>query len=188
MKSLILVFIATLALAQECHLENDGKIALGWTAYKTPAKAGVKGTFLAVDSNITKQADSVATMLNGTRVFVQLKSADSGNAGRDAKLVQFFFNLMEGQTARADVISVTGDDVEGVVNVALLMNGITMQVPMKYRVTEGVLEADGVIDLGDFKALEALKSITTACYDLHQGKTWQDVAVRFSFNLNRVCR
>ncbi len=188
MKSLILVCIAALALAQECHFENDGKVQLGWTAYKTPAKAGVKGTFLAVDSNIPKQADSVASMLNGSRVFVQLKSADSGNAGRDAKLVQFFFNLLEGQTAHADVASVTGDDTEGVVNVSLLMNGATIAVPMTYRVTEGVLEAEGVIDLADFKALEALKSINTACFELHQGKTWQDVAVRFSLNLNRVCR
>jgi len=48
--------------------------------------------------------------------------------------------------------------------------------------------AKGYIDLADFKALGALSSINKACYDLHQGKTWQDVAVAFKFDLKRTCK
>jgi hypothetical protein len=58
---------------------------------------------------------------------------------------------------------------------------------MKYSFSNGKLRAAGVIDLIDFKAENALTSINTACYDLHQGKTWSDVNIGFTMDVKATC-
>ncbi len=60
------------------------------------------------------------------------------------------------------------------------MNENNLTVPMRYKYKNGVFKAKGVIDLFDFKAEDALKSINRSCYDLHKGKTWNDVEIEFS--------
>ena len=76
--------------------------------------------------------------------------------------------------------------VEGnVLHVAISMNGKTLDVPMKYEVEDDEVEAEGVIDLADFEMLPALHAINKACYDLHQGKTWQDVELEFELKYKK---
>jgi hypothetical protein len=60
------------------------------------------------------------------------------------------------------------------------MNGITKSVPMKYSFANGIFSAKGTIDIFDFSASKALSSINKACFDLHKGKTWNDVSIAFS--------
>ena len=63
------------------------------------------------------------------------------------------------------------------------MNGMHQTVPMTFHYEKGVLQAEGVIDLFDFSANKALSAINKACYDLHEGKTWNDVVIGFSTNI-----
>ena len=58
---------------------------------------------------------------------------------------------------------------------------------MAYTYENGLFKAAGVIDLGDFGALNALTSINRACYDLHAGKTWQDVDIAFALKVEEQC-
>jgi len=58
---------------------------------------------------------------------------------------------------------------------------------MKMDLDGKELEAEGYIDLADFKMLPSLKSINKACYDLHKGKTWQDVKIEIELELKKVC-
>ncbi len=187
MKSLMILLAALSLAASECRIQSDAAVKVAWEAYKTPLKAGVKGKFVGVSSDIPKEASSLSELLLGRTVFVQLKTVDSALAERDAKLLQFFFNWLEGQTAEAKVLSITPKESEGVIKIALKLNGKTVEVPLRYTHVKGVLEAKGVIDLGDFAALGALSSINKACYDLHEGKTWQDVGIGFTLNVAQVC-
>jgi hypothetical protein len=78
---------------------------------------------------------------------------------------------------------VRGKPKTGVMSVAVTMNGITKNVPMNYTFNKGDLSATGNIDILDFSANKALSSINKACFDLHEGKTWSDVAIGFATNI-----
>lgn len=175
---------ATLVLA-DCSYTKSGDIEVGWTAFKTPMKVGVNGRFDGIIYTGAKRGVSLTQLLKGATVAIGTKSVDSGNAGRDAKLVQFFFNQMQGQKLEAHIVDI--DEASKVVLVAVQMNGKNVNVPMAYTYEKGRFAAKGVIDLGDFKALDALHSINRACYDLHAGKTWQDVNIAFAIPIAEQC-
>jgi polyisoprenoid-binding protein YceI len=121
---------------------------------------------------------------------IDTNSVNSKNEGRDQTLVTHFFKQMSGDTINAKIIEVVSSDKHekgkskaGTLTAEITMNGVTKKVPMAYRYNDGVLNAEGVIDLFDFSANKALQSINKACYDLHSGKTWSDVAISFSTDI-----
>lgn len=180
----ILIAAATLVSA-DCTYMKQGDVGVNWTAFKTPMKKGVNGTFRSVVYKGAKQGASLTQLLKGASVMIQTNNVDSGNSGRDAKLVQFFFNQMDGQMLEARILDI--DEMEKIVLVEVLMNGKGLNVPMAYTYENALFSATGVIDLGDFNALDALTSINRACYDLHAGKTWQDVNIAFSVKVEEQC-
>ena len=54
-------------------------------------------------------------------------------------------------------------------------------------VKDELLKASGTIDMFDFALNKAHASISKACYDLHAGKTWSDVAVSAEIKLEKEC-
>jgi len=54
---------------------------------------------------------------------------------------------------------------------------------MQYTYVKEHFSANGTLDLFDFMANDALSSINKSCYDLHKGKTWNDVSIMFSTNI-----
>lgn len=186
-KSLIVLAAMASMMYAECTVEPSGAIDVGWEAYKTPSKAGVKGAFDKVKVSGLQAGGSIAGLLKGSRVTIEAASVDSKNPGRDAKLATYFFGLMEGKTIEAEVVTVEGAETTGKVVVAITMNGVTKKVPMAYTATKSEVMANGYIDLADFSALAAVASINKACYELHQGKTWQDVAIRFTLPIRTNC-
>ena len=74
-----------------------------------------------------------------------------------------------------------------IVKVEVVMNGVKKIVPMRYVYSNGKFEAKGYIDLFDFQASKALSSINKACFEKHQGKTWNDVEIGFSLHVKTTC-
>jgi polyisoprenoid-binding protein YceI len=50
-------------------------------------------------------------------------------------------------------------------------------VQFNHTITAKIVEVKA--DLGDFGMLPSLQGINKACYELHEGKTWQDVEISF---------
>ena len=168
---------ATQNLSQkECAYKNNDNIKVTWIAFKTPMKLGVGGTFDSVtftkSQNGTKDLKSL--LLNSS-VKIDTKSVNSNNKTRDQKLIKSFFDLMKNETILAKIVDI--DDKT--VTIKLTMNDITKDIPLRYSYEDGKLKASGVIDLFDFQASKALSSINKACYELHKGKTWNDVTIGF---------
>ncbi len=149
-------------------------IDVEFKAFKTPLKIGVKGGFGKIALH-SKKADTIEKLLLNTSVSIDTASVDSKNKGRDKKLVENFFNVQGVKMIDAKIIKVDAK----VLIVAITMNGKRLDVPMKYEIDKKEIEAEGVIDLADFDMLPSLKAINSACYDKHQGKTWQDVKLEF---------
>ena len=188
------VTFATMAYgATSCDLSQVGEVKVNWTAYKTPLKIGVGGSFDKVEyTAIAPVGKNFREILVGSKVKISTASVNSKNAGRDATLTKFFFQKMSGAVIEAEIVDIKaqkvkrGDPKLGVVTIETKMNGVSKRVPMRYRFTKGVLKAEGTIDLADFSALGALSSINKACYDLHDGKSWSDVTVGFEMQIKAL--
>ena len=173
---------ASMLLAQECTWRVKD-VQVEWEAFKTPLKIGVEGSFGTVKLSAMPDK-SVDGLLEGAKVVIETDSVDSKNRGRDAKLVKFFFQIQGVGTITAEIKSVRKE----LVDVEITMNGVTRVVPMKLERDDDKVEAEGVIDLADFDMLPSLESLNKACYDPHQGKTWQDVELSFELQLAEKCK
>ncbi len=197
---LSLLLAGTIGFATEtkpkmhCTLSQEGPVKISWKAFKTPLKIGVGGMFSHVEyTPAKKEGINFAEILTGASVTIDQASVDSGNKGRDAKLVKFFFEQMAGKQITGKIVSVKHDPIvrgkpkTGILDIELTMNGITRKVPMHYRFDQGRLSAEGTIDLFDFNANNALQALNKACFAKHQGKTWNDVTIGFSTHIKAVC-
>ncbi|SMP88416.1 YceI-like domain-containing protein [Epsilonproteobacteria bacterium SCGC AD-308-P11] len=170
-----------------CTLVQEGAVVVSFEAYKTPAKVGVGGVFDSVKYTPTAPSGkNFREIFVGSQVSIDTASVNSKNETRDDKLVKFFFDTMTGKNITAKISDYKpnklfkGKPKTGVFIVEVTMNGVTKTVPMNYSFDAGVMVANGVIDILDFSANEALSSINKACYDLHGGKTWSDVSIGFT--------
>ena len=166
MKKIALLAALSIFALAECQLQS-----LQWTAFKTPLKLGVKGTFDKIDF---AKGDGC---LEGAKVHINKSSVDTKNPGRDKTLRLFFFDRLKGPI-EAKILKVH----EKTLDVAITLNGKTKTIPFFYTKKDGLIHAKGVIDLFDFGASKTLSSIAKACFDKHQGKTWNDVELGFTIN------
>lgn len=143
-----------------------------WTAFKTPEKAGVNGSFDKVAlSGLNEEAATLVESLEGAQFEVDVLTVNTDDPARDKTLTDFFFAKLNGN------ISGSFDAFEdGKVKVTLQMNGVTKQKEFTYEATDTSVRIKGEIDiLEDFTAQEAFDSIHKMCKALHEGKTWTDV-------------
>ena len=201
MKKIILAIVIALGLTSSvsaaqksgCVLAQKGEVTAAWMAYKTASKIGVSGTFDKVDYKaVAKEGKNFREILVGSSVSIDTSSVNSKNTGRDVKLVKFFFEQMNSNTITAKITDIKADKKlkgkprTGVVTLNVTMNGVTKSVPMKYSFADSVFSAKGTIDIFDFSASKALSSINKACFDLHKGKTWNDVTIAFTTNIEAI--
>ncbi|QOP43597.1 YceI family protein [Sulfurimonas sediminis] len=172
MKKIILALLLATASLYALEVQNT---TIKFTAFKTYAKKGVSGVFDKIKIN-TSKADTVVALLKNATAEIETSSVNSGNKGRDAKLVTQFFNVQKVKKIEAKIIDVQKD----ILVLQLSMNSKTLNIPMSYTVSDNRVNAQGTIDLADFMMLKSLKSINKACYTLHKGKTWQDVNIYFT--------
>jgi len=190
MKKIVLSLItaASFAIAGGCVLVQSNDMNVTWKAYKTLAKLGVAGAFTGVTyTPHAKEGKNFKELLLGSKVSIDLSKIDTKNKGRDKTLVENFFTKLHGKTIEGVIVAIQADKKEkgkrvyhGVVDVNITMNEKTLRIPMKYDYKKENFMATGTIDLFDFTANDALSSINKSCFDLHKGKTWNDVTIGFS--------
>jgi polyisoprenoid-binding protein YceI len=183
-----IVTLISMANAGGCLLTQSDDMNVTWKAYKTLAKLGVSGQFINVNYTANKkEGKNFAELFVGSKVSIDISKIDTKNEGRDKTLVSMFFDKLKGKTIDGVIKDIKADKpvngkrvYHGVVSVSMTMNGKTLVIPMKYNYKNENFKATGTIDLFDFEAKSALSSINKSCYDLHKGKTWNDVTIGFS--------
>lgn len=179
-------FLSQLALANnKCFysLEDPAKAKVTWTAFKTPKKVGVDGTFSKITYS-AQESDDLKVFLKSATVEIETASVDSGNKERDEKLGNFFFKLMKNPLIKAHVQTVQN---ENTVLVMLSMNKVKKEVTMKYSYENNILTLTGEIDVLNWSLDKSLAAINKACYALHEKKTWSDVALKVSVPIKYEC-
>lgn len=182
---LILLTVSLNTFGKSCFEASSDNFRLEWTAYKTPLKAPVSGKFRNLGVNDKIKGKSVKDFLQGITFNIDTASTSTRNTGRDAKIVKFFFQKMAGG------INIKGKTLKyekKVLKVAITMNNKSVIVPLKVEIKDDIIEANGVIDILDFNMTESLAGINKACNELHEGKTWNDVAVKLTIYYTNTCK
>lgn len=153
--------------------------AVSFTAYKTTDKIPVKGYFSETSATLPENAVTAKEALNGLKFEIPISSLYTNDTIRDGKLKRSFFGTMINTSTLSGTISTT-DDANG--TVALNMNGMTTDFPITIALKGNTATINGVVDLKNWNALQALAALNEVCFDLHKGpdgvsKTWEDVAI-----------
>ena len=158
---------------EEVQLEEKATYnhKLEWTAYKTPEKLGVKGSFDTITLNNVSETGTIEGDIKGADFKVDTKTVNSNDPLRDGKLVEGFFKLMAG-----DITGKFIDFKEGKATVEITMNGVSTQKEFLYTSDASSLALMGTIDIiNDFDGSSAFNNLHELCKDLHMGKTWTEV-------------
>ncbi|WP_435313677.1 hypothetical protein [Cellulophaga fucicola] len=175
--------------ADHSHTETEVQYSLiadstkaSFTAYKTTDKVPVGGTFKTI--NITKSNTGATALeaLNGTEFSIPVSSlfTNDGTGTRDPKILEFFFGVMKNTELISGVLKVDGDKT----SLDVTLNGETANIPLETeKLADNKFTFTGVMNLGEWSALDAVASINKACEALHTGadgvsKTWEDVAIK----------
>ncbi|MEL4307475.1 YceI family protein [Joostella sp. CR20] len=166
----------TTEVKKEEKVETSLRHALEFTAFKTPKKVGVKGTFDKIDLTNTATGNITET-LTGAKFSVATESVNTGDPTRDIKLKEFYFKLLAEPTITGTFKSFN----DGKATIAIKMNGVEKDIPFEYTATENEILLSGGIDMiADFSANKAFDSIHEACKILHEDKTWTDVSLNIT--------
>lgn len=149
------------------------KHKLTWTAFKTPDKIGVEGTFDKIELTGTKDSGDILKDIEGATFNITTSSVNSADPLRDGKLKDGFFGVLNG-----DINGTFVSFADGKARVEITMNGVNATKDFDYTSDEYSLKINGTIDIiNDFKGETAFNSIHELCKDLHLGKTWTDVDI-----------
>ena len=158
------------------------KAQVKWTAFKTPAKIAVNGTFDDVKFKFgtPNKTQSLESQLNNASATIDIMKVNTADAGRDETIRKSFFDNFN----KKEPIKVTFKDViegknKGTILANVRMNGKTQKVPMQYDVSGGKIIAKGVLDLGLFGLENARASLQNAAKELHENLTWSQVEITF---------
>lgn len=161
---------------EEVQLEEKATYnhKLEWTAYKTPEKIGVTGSFDSIVLNNVGSTGTIEGDIKGADFKVDTKTVNTNDATRDGKLVEGFFKLMNGEISGKFI-----DFKEGKATVEITMNGVSTEKEFTYTVNETTLTINGSIDIiNDFDGTSAFNNLHELCKDLHMGKTWTEVDLK----------
>jgi len=156
---------------------ND--ISIQWTAYKTTEKKPVFGYFKEYIFR-AKEGNSIKEVLDDASLIISVNSINSSNESRDEKLRNNFFGVMKNPELIKGLLTVKNDN-NGIV--ALTMNNITFDLPVKIIDDGHSYSIVGTMNLNNWKAQTAITALNVACKDKHKGadgisKTWSEVAVK----------
>lgn len=182
---LITLLPLTIFAQNKCFyfLQDPSKAKLTWTAYKTPKKVGVDGSF----SKITYTAQDTETLndfLKSAKIEIESSSVVTGMKDRDVKIGAFFFKLMKNPLIKAQVKSIKDDTLK----VVLDMNNVKKEIDMKYTYEKDILKLTGQIDILNWSMSTSLEALNKACLALHEKKTWSDVALKIEVPVKYECQ
>ena len=170
-----------------CKISFDAsRSKIEGTGYKFTEKAGVTASFPKFTVS-EAHGSSLSGLLDDLVVTVDLLSVDSKNAARDQNLRNsLFMGLTDESRVKVVVKDVSGSKLK----TQMTLNGVTRDVDFQWTENNGMLIAEGRIDILDFSMNPAFTALQKLCNKLHVGKdgkskTWSDFALKVSATLVR---
>lgn len=167
-------------------VENDSTV-LEWTAYKTSDKVPVGGTFTSYKL-ASSPADSPEELLRSLSIEIEVASVETKDAGRNEKIVKHFFGTLASERINGQVKTLADD---GTAVIGLSLNGIEVELPVKYTLEGDWFSFSTSVDVSIWNAMNGIENLNEVCYDLHKGKDgvsklWSEVTLSFKTKLTRT--
>lgn len=181
----LLTLITTFNLyADQCfRLNSPEQLAISFESYTTPRKNPVVIGFSQFELQGQAQAESLQKLLENLSVTINTSEGSliTDNPARQTIVANIFFQKMNGGgDIRANFQSVDQEFAY----LRVQMNQHTQVVPMRYRYSDGKLEAYGHLDVFDFKLERPFQALDQICQELHDGKTWNVVKIMLEANIH----
>ena len=178
------------SLAAQCDFTpNKDAFAFSFTAY------GAKDKSYVVSKNTFSKYELASSTgkLVGANINIDASSLDTSNdlnngmggdwpislaTMRNNNVINGLFNnFINPGKVSAKIAAISKDKID----LAVTMNGQTKTVAMTYTISDGKLNAEGVLEILDFSASEAFKKFGALCTNAwHKGKSWSDVKIEFN--------
>lgn len=179
MKKLVLSALVSMGLCFGASIDTS-KIEMYWVGYKLANKTAVKGSFSDVAYKLKKKQGSIKEMLEGASAKITLSNLNVANPEAKKNLSEGFFSKFASPEISVKIIQVMEGENQGTLLAKVSMNKKSQLIPMQYTLTDGKIQAKGVLDILSFKLDKALEGLIKACGKLHQGYTWTQVEFGFS--------
>lgn len=170
---------------KEIFIAKPEATSVKWIAYKTTEKNPVKGGFTTLNFD-PKTGQSPKEALNDLVFSIPVSSIFSNDENRDSKIKQFFFRTMLDTDLIKGILKYTDDKLIA----SITMNGVTRNLPLEVKITDRKVSMTGTMLLKNWGALDALESLTKACFELHKGpdgisKTWDEIDLQITTVLGK---
>ncbi|WP_121020666.1 YceI family protein [Helicobacter vulpis] len=182
MKKVVLGAFLVSCLAHATTIDT-GKLSMSFTAFKTPKKAGVEGTFAGVNYRFNKDTSSVAHMLDKASATIDVSHVDLHDELKSKNVKEAFFDLFKDKNLKVTFRNVVAGENQGTILASVRMNGRSVKVPMSYTIENNELVATGVLDVLEFGLKDALQKLAKACEAQHEKLTWSQVKITFKAGL-----
>tara|TARA_B100000780_G_C21030899_1_gene413350 strand:+ start:368 stop:994 length:627 start_codon:yes stop_codon:yes gene_type:complete len=154
---------------------DETRTKVFWAGYKTEDKLKVIGQFKELTTDRSdQQFSSIEELVNGINFSINSASSISGDEIRDLSLNDYFFKFF---TDNFEITGVLGAMTETSITATINMLGVAKEMVLSYSLSDKVLKMKGTLSLEEFGAIKAYNSIHKKCFDLHKGKTWDEVNV-----------
>jgi polyisoprenoid-binding protein YceI len=186
----VLIHLAPARAQEACEYQLDSKnLKVEWTAFKTTEKLGVKGSFTDARYQGLSSSKSLKELIRRAQVKINPQSLETGNPARNINILEGFFKKLSHSSEISGKLSQDGSSTY----LHLKLNGKTKKLPLQVKWGEdGILTLSSALNVLDFQASSALKSINELCYELHKGKdgvskTWPDVDLMITLPYVKKC-
>jgi len=165
---------------------DESKTRVFWAGYKTDDKLKVIGQFNELKTDRTyQQFSSLEDLVNGINFSINSASSASGDEIRDLNLKEYFFQFFtENFQINGSLAEMNNDSITATINIF----GIAKNIALSYSIENEKLKMKGTFSLQEFGVFKAYNSIHKKCFDLHKGKTWDDVDVIIEVPILKDCK
>jgi polyisoprenoid-binding protein YceI len=157
--------------------ELNGKLGVKWTGFKTEKKAPVSGSFNDIKIQISSSKD-LLTFLKSAKVTIVSDSFESKNPVRNKNITSTLFSLASSKIIKGSITKV--DESMKKLILKVTMNEVSKDIPMNYRLEDGNIVAEGVLDILDFDMKSSFMAFAKKCAAFHQNKSYSDVNIEFT--------
>ena len=178
-KLLSLLGVALCAGVISAKSIDKESIKVGFSAYKTQNKVAISGTFSDVAFKFGKKNESIASTLNNAQATIDPSNISTGENLQDKNIKEFFIKKWAKPEIKVTLKNIIEGNNVGTILANVRMNGKTQKVPMQYTIKNGILKANGVLDLSEFKLDEARENLIKNTSDAIEGLIWSEVQIGF---------
>ena len=164
---------------------------IGFGGFKYTEKTEVKGIFEKFTVEGTKVADTPEEVFANATISIPISTIETKNPNRNKRIEEDYFGKMESTfLIKGSIVKFNKGANEVIINITL--NKVSKDITLNYSTSGDVIKINGELNILDFDASKALRSIHTVCEALHTGsdgvsKTWAEANLYITSKLKKSC-